>query len=406
MISNDNSKKQVKSPNFLIIQKIIMTPLSRRDALKAAAAGAILTTQSQAQAQAPAKPGLTVRMNQPRNLESDFGGVNSQLTPTDQFFIRSHFAVPTIDAKTWRLKVEGAVENPLELTLDDIQGMASVTMPIALECAGNGRVFLVPAVRGLQWQFGAVGNAEWTGVPLSAILEKAKAKASAKEVVLVGTDQGTIGGDHPTPGPIHYDRSIPIEKAKKPEVLLAYKQNGQALEPSHGFPLRAVIGGWYGMAAVKWLSRIVVVEKPHDGFWQTFDYSIYERHDGGLATLKPVTAMQPKAQIARPLVGEVVPAGKPYTIRGAAWAGEASVGKVEVSLDGGKTWNEAKRLGKAEPFSWQQWELGWEVPAQAGSVKLLCRCTDSNGKGQPETRDPDRRTYMINHLIPVEVTIQ
>ncbi len=378
--------------------------MNRRDAIKATALAA-LATRVVAQ-DAPRAPGLTVRMAEPQNLESAFGDLTSVVTPNEQFFIRSHFAVPKVDPKSYRLMVEGAVENPLELTLEDIQAMPSVTMPLTLECAGNGRVFLVPASRGLQWQFGAVGNAEWTGVPLAAILEKAKAKASAVEVILVGADKGMIAGDHPSPGAIAFDRSIAIEKAKKPEVILAYKQNGEALSASHGFPLRAVIGGWYGMASVKWLSRIIVTEKPYDGFWQTFDYATYERRDGGLASLVPITAMLPKAQIARPLIGEVVPAGKAYTVRGSAWAGEAAVGKVEVSLDGGKTWIEAKLVGEAKPFCWQMWSYSWDVPNAAGPAKLLCRCTDAAGKGQPEKRDPDRRTYAINHLVPVEVTIR
>ena len=378
--------------------------MNRRDAIKATALAA-LATRAVAQ-DAPRAPGLTVRMAEPQNLESAFGDLTSVVTPNDQFFIRSHFAVPKVDPKSYRLIVEGAVENPLELTLEDIQAMPSVTMPLTLECAGNGRVFLVPASRGLQWQFGAVGNAEWTGVPLAAILEKAKAKASAVEVILVGADKGMIAGDNPSPGAIAFDRSIAIEKAKKPEVILAYKQNGEALSISHGFPLRAVIGGWYGMASVKWLSRIVVTEKPYDGFWQTFDYATYERRDGGLATLVPITAMLPKAQIARPLIGEVVPAGKAYTVRGSAWAGEAAVGKVEVSLDGGKIWIEAKLVREAKPFCWQMWTFTWDVPNAAGPAKLLCRCTDAAGKGQPEKRDPDRRTYVINHLVPVEVTIR
>jgi DMSO/TMAO reductase YedYZ molybdopterin-dependent catalytic subunit len=381
-----------------------MQNLSRRDALRATAAGALLA--SQAQAQSPAKPGLTVRMNEPKNLESAFGDLDSYLTPIDQFFVRSHFAVPEINPNTWTLSVEGAVENPFKIGLDGLRAMPTTTMPLTLECAGNGRVFLTPAARGLQWQFGAVGNAKWTGVPLSAILERAKVKATAVEVILVGGDKGTLGGDHPTPGPIAFDRSIPIEKAKKPEVLLAYKQNGVDLTPSHGFPLRAVVGGWFGMASVKWLSRIIVTEKPYNGFWQTIDYATYERRDGGLATLTPITAMQPKAQIARPLIGEIVPAGKAYTVRGSAWAGEAEVAMVEVSADGGKTWAEAKLGGQKDPFCWRQWEYAWTAPATAGPVKLLCRCVDANGKGQSETRDADRRTYVINHLVPVEVTVQ
>jgi DMSO/TMAO reductase YedYZ molybdopterin-dependent catalytic subunit len=376
---------------------------SRRDAVKTVAAAAIGST---ATGQDPVKPGMTVRMNEPRNLEAPFSEQSTFLTPTDQFFIRSHFPIPDLDSDTHRIKVEGAVENPLELSLADLRAMPAQTRPLTLECAGNGRVFLVPPVRGLQWQLGAVGTAEWTGVPLAAILEKARARPSAIEVILVGADRGTIAADPATPGPIPFDRGIPIAKAKQPEVLLAYAMNGEPLSPAHGGPVRVVVGGWYGMASIKWLARIVVTETPYDGYWQTFDYSYFERRHGGLPTLKPITAVQPKAQIARPTFGEVISAGRSYTVRGMAWAGEAAVGKVEVSTDGGKTWSEARLTGNAQPFCWRSWEYEWTAPNQPGPLKLLARCTDTTGKGQPDKRDPDRRTYMINHLIPVEVTIR
>jgi DMSO/TMAO reductase YedYZ molybdopterin-dependent catalytic subunit len=266
-------------------------------------------------------------------------------------------------------------------------------------------VFLVPAVRGLQWGFGAVGNAEWTGIPLSALLDRAKLKPGAREVVLVGADSGMIAADPATPGVIPYDRGIPLEKARRPEVLLAWAMNGQPLTPSHGAPLRAVVGGWYGMASVKWLTRIVVTDRPHQGYWQTFDYSYFDRKDG-LPALAPLTAMQPKASVGRPAVGEVIPAGNPYTVRGAAWAGEAAVEKVEVSADGGASWASAKLLGDPKPFCWRLWEYAWAVPDKPGPVSLLARATDANGATQPDKRDPDRRTYMINHLVPVDVTVR
>jgi DMSO/TMAO reductase YedYZ molybdopterin-dependent catalytic subunit len=376
---------------------------SRRDALLTTAAAAAL---GRAAAEEPARPGLTVRQSEPRNLESPFAEFNSFVTPTDQFFIRSHFAAPPVDPTTHRIKVEGAVENPFELTLADLKAFPAETNPLTLECAGNGRVFLAPAARGLQWQFGAVGTAEWTGTRLSAILEKARVKPSAVEVVLVGADTGAITADPPTPGVIHFDRGLPIAKAKQPEVLIAHAMNGDPLPPFHGGPVRAVVGGWYGMASVKWLTRIVVVERPHGGYWQTFDYSYFERESGGLPNVKPVTAIEPKAQIARPQVGEVVPAGKPFTVRGYAWAGESTVRKVELSGDGGKTWLAAKLTGEEKPFCWRAWEFAWDVPNTVGLAKLVARCTDASGRSQPEKRDPDRRTYMINHLVPVEVVVR
>jgi DMSO/TMAO reductase YedYZ molybdopterin-dependent catalytic subunit len=181
--------------------------------------------------------------------------------------------------------------------------------------------------------------------------------------------------------------------------------NGEELTPSHGFPLRAVVGGWYGMASVKWLTRVVVTDKPYAGYWQTISYSVWDRK-GGLPELRPVTAIQPKASIARPALGEVVPAGKPYPVRGAAWAGESRVAKVEVSADGGTTWAAAKLTGEDKPFCWRTWEFAWDVPAAKGPAKLLARATDASGATQPAARDPDRRSYMINHLVPVEVVVR
>ena len=349
-----------------------------------------------------APPGLTVRMQEPPNLESSFADLESERTPTPQFFVRSHFATPKIDAESYRLSVEGHVAKPLTFTLAELKAMPATTAPLTLECAGNGRVFLTPAPRGLMWQLGAVGNAEWTGIPLAALLERAGVKPGAVEVILVGADRGAITSDPPSPGPIAFDRSLPLEKALKPEVRLAWAMNGEALAPAHGFPLRAVVGGWYGVASVKWLTRIVVADKPYDGFWQSLDYSYFTRRDGGLPSLTPVTVMQPKAQIARPQLGELVAAGKPYTVRGAAWAGEVAVARVDVSIDGGTTWAAAKLLGEAVPFCWRLWEHTW-TPA-VGPAKLLARCTDAKGQAQPEKRDADRRSYMINHLVPVEVT--
>ena len=389
-----------------------MTPTTRRDMLKTAPLAALPLAAPQAfaddpPADPPARgfPGMTVRMQEPRNLEFPFSELKSWLTPTEHFYVRSHFAVPKVDPQTFKLTVEGAVENRLELTLDDIRKLPAVTMPLTLECTGNGRVFLVPQVRGLQWGFGAVGNAEWTGVPLAAVLERAKVKPGAVDVILVGADKGVITADPATPGAIHFDRSLPLAKATRPEVLLAYKQNGEDLTAPHGAPLRAVVGGWYGMASVKWLTKVVVTDKPHTGYWQTFDYSYFERGHDGLPVLTPVTKILPKASIARPSQDEVVPVGRPYRVTGAAWAGESPVAKVDLSTDGGKTWSSVKLTGDEKPFCWRTWEFTW-TPTARGPMRLVARATDAAGVTQPETRDPDRRSYMINHLVPVEVAVR
>ena len=223
-------------------------------------------------------------------------------------------------------------------------------------------------------------------------------------IYFVGADQGVIA-DPATPGPIPFDRGIPLDKVLKSDCLLAHQFNGEALPPSHGFPLRAVIGGWYGMASVKWLSRIIVTDKPYQGFWQTLDYSYFERRDGGLAHLVPVTSIDPKAVIAKPSAGEVVAAGKAYRVHGAAWAGERKVGKVEFSADGAKTWNETKVQEQTDALAWTFWDYAW-TPAAPGPAALLVRCTDDRGNRQPATRDPDRRTYKISHTVPVDVLVK
>lgn len=397
---------------------------SRRDLLRAAPLAAVPLLAGRAAAQLPGAadpppfPGLTVRMHEPRNLETPlshlihspgfqvFGqpgpGLNLH-TPTEHFYVRSHFAVPANDPKTWKLRIEGHVENPVEFTLDDLKKLTGVKKSLTMECAGNGRVFLTPAVRGLQWGFGGVGTAEWNGVALGSVLEKAVPKKGAVDVVLAGADKGAVA-DPATPGPIHFDRGIPLEKAFKPECVLAWGMNGEPLTPAHGFPLRAVIGGWYGMAAVKWLTRIVVTDRPYQGFWQTFDYSYFTR-TGDLPSLTPVTRMQPKAIIASPVEGGAVEVGKEVSVSGLAWSGEAAVKTVELSDDGGASWLKIDRNAKADPFVWQPWSTRW-TPKQKGTVKLLARCTDAAGNTQPDKRDADRRTYMINHLVPVEVTVR
>src|SRR4051812_44501796 len=213
----------------------------------------------------PESPEFVIREREPQNLESDFSRLDSFITPTDQFYIRNHFAIPKLDPQSWRLKVEGAVRSPLDLTYDELRKMPSETKPVTLECAGNGRVFLTPKVDGAQWQLGAIGNAEWTGVPLAAVLERAGLDPKAIDVVFEGADSGDVAKPSRPAKPFHFARSVPIPLARDGGILLAYKMNGQPLPEAHGFPLRAIVPGWYGMASVKWLTRIVVTDQPFQG---------------------------------------------------------------------------------------------------------------------------------------------
>jgi DMSO/TMAO reductase YedYZ molybdopterin-dependent catalytic subunit len=352
----------------------------------------------------PTRPGRIVRQTNPNNLEFPFSSLSDWIVPTDQFFVRSHFPNPTIDMESWRLQVTGAVERPLELGLDEIRALPSTTLAATAECAGNGRVYYQPTREGLQWQNGAVGNAYWTGPTLQSLLEMAGVKPEGVEVVLVGADRGVVDGGKKTssPGPIAFARSVPLEKALRGSVLLAHSMNDAPLLPNHGFPLRAVVGGWYGMAWVKWITEVRVVEKPFLGYWQARDYFRWERPFGE-PVLTPLTEMEVKAQIASPVHGASLTAGQPVRIFGAAWGGSAQVVRVEVSADA-SGWHEASLTGPRSDYAWTLWEYRW-TPQEPGSYTLLCRATDANGRVQPDSQQPDRESYLANWMVPVEVTV-
>jgi DMSO/TMAO reductase YedYZ molybdopterin-dependent catalytic subunit len=350
--------------------------------------------------------GLIVRDREPENLEFPFSALNSVVTSNEQFFVRSHFAVPKLERDAWRLRIEGLVKHPCVITCDELLRMPSRTVMMTLECAGNSRIFLSPKVSGLQWELGAVGNAEWTGVPLAAVLKRAGVKAGAIEVVLEGADSGEIKKEPVSPGKIHFAHSLPLAKALMPEVILAHSMNGQPLSPSHGFPARVIVPGWYGMASVKWLTRIVVTDETFHGYFQTSDYTYWEQRDELPIQLLPVTEVEVKAQIARPALHEVVPANSVYRIHGAAWTGESEVTKVEVSTDSGGNWEEARLLGEPGPYAWRLWEYHWRTPGQPGSCTVMARATDTRGNIQPMQRDAHRGSYIISHVQPIEVELR
>jgi DMSO/TMAO reductase YedYZ molybdopterin-dependent catalytic subunit len=355
-----------------------------------------------AQAATPAT--LIVREKEPENLEFPFQILDRFLTPNEQFYTRCHFPIPKVEVASWRLKVEGAVERPLELTHAELLQLPTRSAPVLLECAGNGRSFLVPKAKGVPWELGAVNTAEWTGVPLAVLLQKAGLRDTAVDVVLEGADAGELKTEPRPAGKIHFARSLPVTKARQPEVLLAYRMNGRVLPAAHGFPLRAVVPGWYGMASIKWLQRIVVTDRPFTGFFQSIDYSYFERRQG-FPSVVPITELQVKAEIARPARDEQIKPDIPYRVHGAAWTGDSEVTRVEISTDGGSHWTDARLVGKRERFTWRFWEYSWHTPAQAGRHHLMARATDQRGRVQPMEHDPDRRNYMISHVVPVEVEV-
>jgi len=181
--------------------------------------------------------------------------------------------------------------------------------------------------------------------------------------------------------------------------------NGKDLPAEHGFPVRAIVPGWYAMASIKWLQRIIVGEEQFTGYYQTLDYAYWKRQ-GGIAELTPLAEMHVKAEIAKPAHGETVPANSSIRVHGAAWTSDGEIAKVELSTDGGSTWNEANLLGGSKPNAWRLWEFNWKTPSVPGKQTLVARATDSLGQTQPVQRDPDRGTYMITHLLPIEVEVK
>jgi len=349
--------------------------------------------------------GLIIRQKEPTNLETPFDQLDSYLTPVELFYIRSHFPAPKLDPAPYRLRIDGAVKNPLSLSYQQLRALPSETRIATLECAGNSRVFLVPQVEGAQWELGAVGNAEWTGVPLRQLLEQAGLEEDACEIVLEGADRGTPTEKPIPPGPISYARSLSRDKALRPEVLIAYRMNGRDLTLDHGFPVRAIVPGHYGMASVKWLTHIHATREPFQGYWQTSDYGYWDYLDGK-PVRRPIEEMKLKSQIARPRVYETVPANQPYQILGAAWAGETEVTSVAVSSDGGKTWQEAEFLDPPRRHSWRRWRHNWLTPSEPGRYTLMARAKAADGSIQPDKHDPNYATYVINHCLPIEVFVE
>jgi len=348
--------------------------------------------------------GRIVRGESPLNLEMPFEILDAFITPTKSFYVRTHFPIPAIDRDAWWLRVEGEVEKPFAINYEQLLQLQARTVPVTLECAGNNRNFLQPKVKGVQWHLGAVGTAEWTGVPLSLLLDRAAVNANACEVILEGTDGGMLEDPKSPPGKLHFARSIPLQKARA-DVLLAYKMNGSDLPPEHGFPVRAIVPGWYAMASIKWLQRVIVTDQTFTGYYQTIDYAYWKRR-GEIADLVPLSEIAIKAEIARPAQGEIISANSKVRIHGAAWTSDDEITKVEVSTDGGSVWSEAKLIGAAKRNAWRLWEFDWKTPSKPGTQKLIARATDSQGRTQPIERDPDRGTYMINHLLPITVEVR
>jgi DMSO/TMAO reductase YedYZ molybdopterin-dependent catalytic subunit len=336
----------------------------------------------------------------PENSETPLESIQGWVTPNRLFFVRNHFEAPTIDLSSWRLRVEGRVENPTAWTWEQLLALPQRSVFATVECAGNGRSFLQQKVAGVQWGAGAIGHAEWTGVPLARVLEQACLWPDAVEVLFEGCDRGSES-DHPEP--MQFARSLPLAKALDRDTLLVTRMNGELLSASHGFPLRLFVPGWYGVASVKWLRRIEVLDRPFHGYYQSVKYTVQRATPSGTETVV-VGPMAIKSELIRPSAGSELGIGT-NRLFGVAWAGEESVARVEVSTDAGHTWNPANLIGPQTPYSWTPWEYLWEV-AKPGEYSLSTRAVSASGRVQPTQHDPLHGGYLIHFSRPIPVRVQ
>jgi sulfite oxidase len=353
-----------------------------------------------AQGAVAADPRL-VRSFRPQDSETPVALLNSWITPNEIFYIRSHLYTPSIDLETWTLTVDGEVERPLTLRMNDLRNMPMVSAPVTLECAGNGRAFIDPPVAGVQWEKGAVGTARWTGMPLADVLKRAGVKASGRYVWLDGADR-PIGK---MPDLI---RQLPLDKAMDRNTILAHQMNGVPLPVPNGFPLRVIAPGWEAAYSVKWLTHIQVSAEEHTGFFVQTAYRYPRvRVTPGAAVdpkaMVPLTGLTVKSIITSPVEGETARSGM-IAVRGFAWAGEANITGVDVSVDNGSTWSPATLGDDHAPYAWRQFRYHWRVSEQ-GSYLILARASDDRGRVQPTVAQWNPGGYLFNAIDSVRVNV-
>jgi DMSO/TMAO reductase YedYZ molybdopterin-dependent catalytic subunit len=352
-----------------------------------------------------AEPGEGVGLDElalaTRNHGMPLEALRYDVTPPGLHYVLTHYDIPAVDPASWRLEIGGAVDRPQSLALDELMRRPAVTSRVLLECAGNGRARFEPRPVSQPWLLEAVGSAEWTGTPLAPLLEEAGVAPGAVDVVFTGADHGVERGVEQD-----YQRGLSLAEAMRPETLLVWAMNGAPLPPQHGAPLRLVVPGWYGMAQVKWLTRIDVATEPFTGYQNATAYrlKVEEDEDGDA-----VTRIRPRALLAPPgwpdfMTRERFVRAGPVTLTGRAWSGRAPVTRVEVSSDGGASWSEAA-LAPADPahrFAWRAWTFVWD--ARPGGVELVTRATDELGT-QPVEADWNRQGMANNLVQRVPVTV-
>ena len=343
--------------------------------------------------------GLIINSARPQDYEMALSGFRDWITPLDRFFIRSHHYSPDVKLADWNLKIEGVVNNPLTLSMDDLKKLPRVTQVGVLECAGNGRAFYEPHLPGMQWRFGGVGNGKWTGVRLRDVLQRAGVKDTAKEILFDGADVpiGTMP---------KFQRTITFKKAMDPDTLLAFEMNDAPIPKDHGFPLRLIASGWAGDSWVKWVKRIEVLDHEFDGFWMKVGY----RHPPkpvapGTAVppeqMIPVTDLAVKSVIGSPAESWRAPGNTQIT--GAAWSNGAAITGVDVSVDGGKNWKAAKLGRDHDKYAWRLFEHPWK--AAEGQYTILARAKDASGRVQPMEQEWNPSGYLWNVAQARQVTV-
>jgi len=343
---------------------------------------------------------LLVHSLRPENLATPVAWFDRLLTPTDVFFVRSHFGAPAV-VREGRIRVEGLVRRPLDLGPSDLEALPQVKLTAVLQCAGNGRALIEPRVPGVQWLHGAMGQATWTGVRLRDLLERAGVTSEALHVGLRGADLP------PKPSVPSFQRSIPLQRAMEETTLVALSMNGTPLPHAHGGPFRLVVPGWAGNHWMKWLSSVRPQVEEAQGFYMQTGYRLPKTPVTPGAAVPPestlpLTTFPVKSVIARPAHGSRLPRG-PQEIVGVAFSGEAPISRVEVSVDGGATWREAALSGEPGIGRWQIFRLAFDAPP--GPVRAAARATDAKGSTQPEDASWNPSGYFWNawHRVEWEV---
>ena len=358
------------------------------------------------------KDGLTLLNDRPINAETPAHLLDDAITPNDRFFIRNNGLVPQFaidgDAGGWTLTVDGEVNNPLELTLDDLRSnFETVSYELQLECGGNGRSAFNPPARGKQWTVGAIGNAVWTGVRYADVLGAAGVKDTAVYTGHFGLDPH-LSGD-PTKIPI--SRGVPLWKAMEPHSLIAFEMNGEPIPALHGFPVRTVCAGWPGSASQKWLNRIQVRADVHDGpkmggqSYRMPAFPVAPGDEVAHEDMRIMESMPVKSIITSPRSESVLPLdNRSIGVRGHAWAGERSVARVDLSIDFGATWIRADLDPPANKYAWQTWRQVIRLPSQ-GYYEIWARATDEAGTQQPFTVGWNPRGYGNNAMHRVSLRV-